>query len=85
MPGAPGALMQDAGQPLASLGAHIGSNIDSLEPFAELALRLAAAEAQATAAGLPPERDSAWVGDSPARTPGAWPTRCAPPSRIPPG
>ncbi|MEO6065397.1 MAG: diaminopimelate decarboxylase, partial [Lysobacterales bacterium] len=28
------ALMRDAGQPLASLGAHIGSNIDSLEPFA---------------------------------------------------
>jgi len=47
---------QAAGQPVASLGAHIGSNIDSLEPFAELALRLAAAATQATAAGLPPER-----------------------------
>lgn len=50
------ARLRDASQPLASLGAHIGSNIDSLEPFAELALRLAAAGAQATAAGLPPER-----------------------------
>jgi diaminopimelate decarboxylase len=50
------ARLRDAGQPLASLGAHIGSNIDSLEPFAELATRLAAAAAHATAAGLPPER-----------------------------
>jgi diaminopimelate decarboxylase len=50
------ALMREAGQPLASLGAHIGSGIDSLEPFAELANRLAAAAEQATAAGLAPER-----------------------------
>jgi diaminopimelate decarboxylase len=49
-------LMREAGQPLASLGAHIGSAIDSLEPFAELATRLAAAAEQAAAAGLPPER-----------------------------
>lgn len=50
------ALVREADQRLASLGAHIGSAIDSLEPFAELAKRLAAAATQATAAGLPPER-----------------------------
>lgn len=50
------ALILDARQPLAGLGAHIGSGIDALEPFAELATRLAAAGTQATAAGLPPER-----------------------------
>jgi diaminopimelate decarboxylase len=50
------AMLRDAGQPLASLGAHIGSGIDALGPFAELATRLAAAGTQATAAGLPPER-----------------------------
>jgi diaminopimelate decarboxylase len=49
------ALVNAAGQSLAGLGAHIGSSIDSLEPFAELATRLAAAVAQASAAGLPPE------------------------------
>ena len=50
------ALMRDAGQPLASLGAHIGSAIDSLEPFAELATRLSEAATQATTARLPPQR-----------------------------
>ncbi|HET7082901.1 MAG TPA: diaminopimelate decarboxylase [Candidatus Limnocylindria bacterium] len=49
------ALMRDAGQSLACLGAHIGSGIDSLEPFAELARRLAAAGSDATAAGLAPK------------------------------
>jgi diaminopimelate decarboxylase len=50
------ALLRDARQSLAGLGAHIGSAIESLEPFAQLATRLVAAAAQATAAGLPPER-----------------------------
>jgi diaminopimelate decarboxylase len=50
------ALINAAGRTLAGLGAHIGSNIDSLEPFAELTTRLAAAVAQATTAGLPPAR-----------------------------
>jgi diaminopimelate decarboxylase len=49
-------LMRDAGQPLACLGAHIGSGIESVEPFAELATRLASAATQATDAGLPPGR-----------------------------
>lgn len=50
------ALINAAGSPLVGLGAHIGSNIDSLEPFAELATGLSAAVAKATAAGLPPDR-----------------------------
>ena len=49
------ALLGAAGQPLASLGAHIGSAIEAVEPFAELASRLAAAVATATAAGLAPD------------------------------
>ncbi len=48
--------LRGAGQPLASLGAHIGSGIDALESFAELATRLAAAATHATSVGLPPQR-----------------------------
>ena len=49
-------LIRDAGLPLAALGAHIGSQVESAEPFGELALRLEEAAAQASAAGMPPER-----------------------------
>ncbi len=49
-------LFRAAALSLAGLGAHIGSQVDSVEPFAELAHRLAEAAEQATTAGLPPER-----------------------------
>ena len=50
------ASLRAAGLSLAGLGAHIGSGLDAIGPFAELARRLADADAQATAAGLTPER-----------------------------
>ena len=48
-------LLADADLPLASLGAHIGSNIASTEPYAELVTVLADAVAMATARGLRPQ------------------------------
>lgn len=48
--------LRDAGVGLASLGAHIGSSLESVEPYATLAERLAGAVATASASGLPPER-----------------------------
>ncbi len=47
-------LVRSAGLQLAALGAHIGSAIEALEPFAQLARCLADAVATATAAGLTP-------------------------------
>lgn len=49
-------LFRAAALPLAGLGAHIGSQVDSVKPFAQLAGRLAEAVEQATAADLPPDR-----------------------------
>ncbi|MEX1072874.1 MAG: diaminopimelate decarboxylase [Chloroflexota bacterium] len=49
-------MLRSAGLPLAALGAHIGSQVESAEPFGELAVRLGHAAAQAIAAGMPPER-----------------------------
>ena len=51
-------LLRAGGLTLAALGAHIGSQVESVEPFAELALSLAEAVALATAAGIPPDRKS---------------------------
>lgn len=49
-------LVGAAGLPLASLGAHLGSALESVEAHAALAGLLAEAAATASAAGLPPER-----------------------------
>lgn len=49
--------IRDSGHRLAAIGAHIGSDIGQVEPFAELARRLEGAVAQAEAMGLAPE----WV------------------------
>jgi diaminopimelate decarboxylase len=56
--GLPDALraVRDSGLPLAGLGAHIGSAIESTDAFGALAETLAEAGATAAAAGLPPER-----------------------------
>ncbi|HEY7332821.1 MAG TPA: diaminopimelate decarboxylase [Candidatus Limnocylindria bacterium] len=61
--GIPHALLPDAlrllgasGHPLASLGAHLGSALESVDAHAALAALLAEAAATASAAGLPPER-----------------------------
>lgn len=48
--------LREAGGPLASLGAHIGSAIEDVDPFAELAARLAVAEGLASARSLAPDR-----------------------------
>jgi diaminopimelate decarboxylase len=50
------ATLRDAGLPLASLGAHIGSDVLNLAVFADLARVLASAEREAAAIGLAPER-----------------------------
>ena len=49
-------LLREAGTGLASLGAHIGSALESVAPYSALAERLAEAHASAAAFGLPPER-----------------------------
>lgn len=49
-------LLREAHVPLASLGGHIGSALESAEGHAELAARLAEAAASAAALGLPAER-----------------------------
>lgn len=49
-------MLRDAKLPLESLGAHIGSALESSEGHAVLAGRLADAAASAAAFGLPPER-----------------------------
>ena len=49
-------LVGGAGLPLASLGAHLGSALESVDAHAALAELLAEAAATASAAGLPPER-----------------------------
>ena len=48
--------LRDAGRPLAGLGAHIGSAVESVEAYATLAATLSEAAATASAAGQPPER-----------------------------
>ena len=48
--------MRDARQPLAGMGAHIGSAVESVEAYGTLAATLSEAAATASAAGLPPER-----------------------------
>ena len=48
--------LRDAGRPLASLGAHLGSALESVDAHAALAELLAEAAATAAAAGLPPGR-----------------------------
>jgi len=54
----PGALraVGRARRPLAGLGAHLGSALESVDAHASLAETLAEAAATASAAGLPPER-----------------------------
>jgi diaminopimelate decarboxylase len=49
-------LLRDARLPLESLGAHIGSALESSAGHAEMAARLAEATASAAAFGLPPAR-----------------------------
>ncbi len=49
-------LVREAGIGLESVGAHVGSALESAEPYAALAERLAEAAAIASAAGLPPAR-----------------------------
>jgi len=49
--------MRDGGRPLAALGAHLGSALESVDAHASLAELLAEAAATASAAGLPPERN----------------------------
>lgn len=49
-------LVREAGLPLEAIGAHIGSALESAEPYAALAESLAEAAATASAAGLPTER-----------------------------
>ncbi|HSM38296.1 MAG TPA: hypothetical protein VK838_03110, partial [Candidatus Limnocylindrales bacterium] len=48
--------VRDAGLPLAGLGAHIGSAIESTDAYATLAAVIAEGAATASATGLPPER-----------------------------
>ena len=50
------ALLRSRRPVAGGLGAHIGSAIEAVEPFAELARHLADAVATATAAGLAPDR-----------------------------
>jgi diaminopimelate decarboxylase len=49
-------LLGGAGLPLAALGAHLGSALESVDAHAALAELLVEAAATASAAGLPPER-----------------------------
>jgi diaminopimelate decarboxylase len=49
-------MLRDARLPLESIGAHVGSALESVEPYSELARRLAEAAASAAAFGLPPGR-----------------------------
>jgi diaminopimelate decarboxylase len=49
-------LVAAAGLPLASLGAHLGSALESVDAHGALAALLAEAAATASAVGLPPER-----------------------------
>jgi diaminopimelate decarboxylase len=49
-------LLRESRLPLESLGAHIGSALESAEAYAALAERLAEASMTASAAGLPPAR-----------------------------
>ena len=77
-------LLATAGVPLASLGAHIGSNIASAEPYAELVALLADAVATASARGLRPQTLDLGGGLAVADAPALDALRASLPDGLPP-